>query len=474
MKGFKFPTAYTILFGIIVVMAILTRIIPAGEYKMEMNEKLGREVPVAGTYEEVESRPQRLKDIILAPIRGFYDPDTNEANSIDVALFVLVIGGFLGIVTKTGAIDAGIAAAMKKLKGREIWMIPFLMILFAAGGTVYGMAEETLPFYLLLIPVIIAVGFDSLTAVAMVMLGAGIGVLGSTINPFATVVASDAAGIPFTEGLGLRVLILAAGLIIGILYVMRYARKVRKDPSKSLVADMKESNERHFLKSQETEEKAEFTARRKVILLVFGLTFVWMVFGVAVREWWMAEMSGLFLLSSIVVAFIARMDELEMTSTFVDGARDLLGVALIIGLARGIVVIMDRGMITGTILHATEQAVGGLSEVIFVNVMYVLQLVLSFFVPSSSGLAVLSMPVMAPLADFANVARHLVVTAFQSANGLINLVSPTFAVVMGGLAIGRVPYNKWIKFVWPLLLILCLLIMVTLTVGVLMGNGSPG
>jgi uncharacterized ion transporter superfamily protein YfcC len=466
MQKFKFPTAYTILFGIIVFVAILTRIIPAGEYKKEMNEKLGREVPVAGSYHEVEKRPQGFVDILLAPIHGFYDPDTNEANSVDVAIFVLVIGGFLGIVTKTGAIDAGITAAMKKLKGKEIWMIPILMTLFAAGGTVYGMAEETLPFYMLLIPVIIAAGYDALTAVAIIMIGAGIGVLGSTINPFATVIASDAAAIPFTEGLALRVFVLVTGLIISIIYVMRYAARVRRDPSTSLVADMKEANEQHFLKTQQGDETIEFNTRRKIILLIFGLTFIYMVYGVAVAGWWMAEMGGLFLFSSFVVALIARMNEEEMTSTFVDGARDLLGVAIIIGLARGIVVIMDRGMITGTLLNGAENAVGGLPEVAFINVIYCLQVALSFFVPSSSGLAVLSMPVMAPLADFSHVSRHLVVTAFQSANGLVNLVSPTFAVVMGGLAMGRVPYNKWLRFTWPLLVILCLLIMAVLTVGV--------
>lgn len=468
MKKFSFPTAYTILFGFIVFVAILTRIIPAGKYETEFNEKIGREVPVAGTYHAVEKSPQGIIDILLAPIHGFYDPDTNEANSMDVALFVLFIGGFLGIVTKTGAIDAGIAAAMVKLKGREIWMIPILMILFAAGGTVYGMAEETLPFYVLLVPVFIAAGYDALTAVALIMLGAGIGVIGSTINPFATVIASDAAGIPFTEGIALRAFLLAVGLIICILYVMRYAAKVKKNPDTSLVADMRESNEAHFLRAAKDDEVVPFTTRRKIILALFGLTFVYMVYGVAAAGWWMAEMSGLFLLSSIIIAVIARMNEQEMTTTFVDGAKDLLGVALIIGLARGIVVIMDRGMITGTILHMTENSLANLSQVAFINVIFWMQMVLSVFVPSSSGLAVLSMPVMAPLADFSNVSRDLVVSAYQTANGLVNLASPTFAVVMGGLAIGRVPYNKWLKFVWPLLVILIILIMAVLTVGTLM------
>ena len=466
MKKFKFPSAFTILFFLIWAVAILTRIIPSGEYEMRENEALGKKVPVAGSYHEVESRPQNFINVILAPIHGFYDPDTNEANSIDVALFVLIIGGFLGIVTKTGAIDAGIAAMMKKLKGREILMIPILMTLFAAGGTVYGMAEETLAFYVLLIPVMIIAGYDTVTAVAIIMLGAGIGTLGSTINPFATVIASDAADIPFTQGIVLRCIILIAGLVICIAYVMRYAKRVKNDPSLSLVADMKEVNEERFLKKSDGNEVIELNTRLKIILFLFGLSFVIMVYGVSAMGWWMSEMSGLFFLSAIIVGLIAKMSEEELTSTFVDGARDLLGVALVIGMARGIVVIMDQGMITATLLHSAETTVKGLSSAAFINVMFLLQIALSFFVPSSSGLAVLSMPIMAPLADFSNVARDLVVTAYQSANGLVNLISPTFAVVVGGLAIGDVPYNKWLKFTWPLLLMLFLLIVVVLTVGV--------
>lgn len=466
MKQFKFPTAYTILFAIIVVVAILTRIIPAGEYEMVHNDALGKKVPVAGTYRQVESHPQTFVDIILAPVRGFYNPETNEANSIDVALFVIIIGGFLAVVTKTGAIDAGLGVAMKKLRGREIWMIPILMSLFAAGGTIYGMAEETLAFYTILIPVMIAAGYDALTGVAVIMLGAGIGTLGSTVNPFATVIASDAAGVPFTDGIVIRFIILIAGLTICTAYVMRYAAKVKRDASASLVANMKNDNEKHFLKSGGSEETIVFDARRKIVLVVFGLSFAVMVYGVSSAGWWMGEMTGLFFLASLIIAFIARMSEEKFTTTFVNGGRELLGVALIIGMARGIVVIMDRGLITGTILHACETGLTGLSQAGFINVVYGLELMLSFFVPSSSGLAALSMPVLAPLADFSNVARHLVVTAFQSANGLVNLVSPTFAVVMGGLAIGRVPYNKWLKFTWPLLAILCLFIMGMLTIGV--------
>jgi len=321
-------------------------------------------------------------------------------------------------------------------------MIPVLMALFAAGGTTYGMAEETLAFYIIIIPVMIAAGYDALTGVAIIMIGAAIGVLGSTVNAFATVIASNAAGVPFTEGIVLRLVILIVGWLVCVIYVMRYAERVRQDPSKSLVADRKEANETHFLKGRDVTTAIEFTAKRKLILLIFAATFGVMIWGVSVGGWWMAEMSGLFLASAILVGAIGRLGEEGFTTTFVDGARDLLGVALIIGVARGIVVVMDAGNITDTILFTSAQAVEGLSTVAFINVMYWLEVALSFFVPSSSGLAVLTMPIMAPLADFSGVGRDLVVTAYQSANGLVNFFNPTFAVVMGGLAIGRVGFVR--------------------------------
>ncbi|MBU9857703.1 YfcC family protein [Rahnella bonaserana] len=464
MRTFKFPSAYTILFVLIALVAGLSWIIPAGQYDMAMNAGLGKEVPVSGTYHAVTGNPQGLVDIFLAPIDGLYNHTTGQAGAIDVALFILIIGGFLGIVTKTGAIDAGIERVTVRLKGKEEWMIPILMALFAAGGTIYGMAEESLPFYTLLVPVMMAARFDPLVAAATVLLGAGIGTLGSTINPFATVIAANAAGIPFTHGIGLRVAILIIGWLICVIWVMRYARKVRRDPSLSIVADQWDSNRAHFLGNR-SDELLPFTGVRKIILLIFALAFVVMIYGVSVKGWWMGEISGVFLAAAILVGLIARMSEEELTSTFIDGARDLLGVALIIGIARGIVVIMDNGMITHTILHSAEGIVSGLSNVIFINVMFLLEVVLSFLVPSSSGLAVMTMPIMAPLADFAHVGRELVVTAYQSASGLVNLVTPTSAVVMGGLAIARVPYIRWLKWVAPLLGILLVLLMLTLSLG---------
>ncbi|MCE8016026.1 YfcC family protein [Halomonas sp. MCCC 1A17488] len=467
-KRFCFPTAFTILFGLTILAAVLTWIVPAGQYERVYDESLGREVTLVGSYQQVEANPQNAWDVLMAPVAGLYDPGSYEANAIDVALFVLIIGGFIGVVTATGAIDAGIGRAMKRMAGHEKWMIPLLMGLFALGGTTYGMAEETLAFYMLLIPIIIAAGYDSVTAVAIILLGAGVGVLGSTVNAFATVIASDAAGIPFTDGLTLRLMILVLCFVATVLYVMRYAAKVKRNPEVSIVGDQREADREYFL-SQRSAEELPFTRTRMLVLALFAATFLIMVWGVLMAGWWMGEMTALFLASSLVIGVTARLGEARFVESFVGGAKELLGVALIIGLARGIVVIMDAGLITDTILHWSEERVSGLSNVAFINVMYWLQIMMSFFVPSSSGLAVMSMPVLAPMADFAGVGRDLVVTAYQSANGLVNLINPTFAVVMGALAIGRVPYERWLRFMWPLLVILTLVILGCLSLAAMLG-----
>ncbi|SJZ96252.1 YfcC family protein [Photobacterium toruni] len=468
MKTLKFPSAYTILMLLTVLMAALTWLIPAGQYQMVNNETLGKMVPLVGSYQTVEANPQGFLDILMAPIQGFYDPANYMARAVDVALFVLVIGGYLAVVTRTGAIDAGIAKTMVRLGGKERWMIPILMGLFALGGTVYGMAEETIPFYALLIPVMIAAGYDSVVGVAIIMVGAGIGCLGSTINPFATVIASNAAEINFVDGIGLRLAILIIGWLACVIYVMRYADKVKRDPSLSLVAEQGEANKEYFLHGS-GESAPELTLTRKIVLAIFGLTFAIMMWGVAAEGWWMAELSALFIGSSIVAGLVGKLSEVEITDSFINGARDLLGVALIIAIARGLVVVMDDGNITHTILNFAEGLLVGLPQILFINAIYWIEAVLCLVVPSSSGLAVLSMPILAPLADFAGVGRELVVTAFQSASGLPNLVTPTSGVVMGGLAIGRIGYSTWLRFIGPLLGFLTAMVMALLSVGVMLG-----
>jgi len=482
---FTLPSAYTILFVLIVVAAIATWVIPAGTY--DLNDA-GE--PKPGTYHKVESKPSRIVvDSLTAPINGLYGIEDAKGNinyynsgtlfgAIDIALFIIVIGGFLGVTMRSGAIQAGIGNLVERMKGRERWMIPVLMCVFALGGTSYGMAEESLAFYALVISVMIAAGYDALVGAAVVLLGCGIGVLGSTVNPFATGIASGIADVPISEGLIGRLVILLLGLAIGIFFVLRYADRVKQDPSRSVVYHMKADNEARF-RAEAREGSVVLTGTHKVILAVFTLAFVVMIYGVIPWEdmgipiptwfWWFPEMTASFLLFAIIIGLIARMGESELTSSFVDGARDLLGVALIIGIARGVTVIMTNGQITDTILNAAEQAVSGLGGVAFINLMFGLFLPLSFLIPSSSGLATVAMPIMAPLASFANVPPELVVTAYQTGNGLVNLVTPTSAVVMGGLAIARVGYGTWIKFVWPLLVILAILCMAVMSIAVLLG-----
>jgi uncharacterized ion transporter superfamily protein YfcC len=480
--GFKVPTAYTVLVLLLILVVIATWIIPAGQYdKNEDGE------PIPGSYHEVEQNPQKiLSDGLMAPVNGMYGIEGEDGSvsvynwgglygAIDVALFVLVIGGFLGMTMATGAIDAGIGKITTALKGREKWMIAILMIVFALGGTSYGMAEESLAFYGLIIAVMIAAGYDALTGVAVVMLGAGIGVLASTVNPFATGIASGFAGVSIADGLVSRIIILVVGTAVGIIFVTRYADKVKKDPSKSLVYDQKEDNEKRFLRSGGAEAMPEFDGRRKAILVLFALAFLIMIYSVIPWEdlglpfptwwWWFGEFTALFLGFAIVIGLVGGLGEAGISETFINGARDMLGVALVIGLARGISVIMTNGLIIDTVLFWAESAVGDLGGVAFINLVHLLYLPLGFLIPSSSGLATVSMPIMAPLADTASVDRSLVVTAYQSASGLLNIVTPTFAVVMGGLALGRVRFDKWLRFTLPVLIILLILYAVVLSIG---------
>ncbi len=486
-RRFALPSAYTILFILIVIVALLTWIIPAGAYQVDANGE-----PIPGSYEQVEQNPQRIiVDSLMAPINGLYgiegeDETISVWNSgelfgaIDVALFILVIGGFLAVTMRTGSIQAGIARIVERLKGRERWMIPILMTVFAIGGTTYGMAEESLAFYALIITVMIAAGYDSLTGASILLLGCGIGTLGSTINPFATGIASGFADTTINEGFIGRLVILVVGTIIGIVFVLRYADRVKADPSRSLVYDQRVENQASFIAEPVSDEAGGggMTGRQRGSLLLFFLAFAVMIYGVIPWEdlgvglptlfWWFPEMTASFLFFAILIGVVGRMSESDFTTTFVDGTKDLLGVALIIGVARGITVIMTNGFITDTVLNAAEQVVADLGGVAFINLMYAMFVPLSFLIPSSSGLATVAMPIMAPLATFADVRPELVVTAYQSASGLVNLVTPTSAVVMGGLAIARVGYGTWLKFVWPVLALLVVLTVAVLTISVLL------
>lgn len=488
MKKFKMPSAFTILFLIIIVIAIFTWIVPAGTYEY-VDENATPLEPIPGTYSAIADNPQGLWEVLRAPIEGFF-------NATDIIVFILVIGGFLGLVSDTGAIDSGIGTIVSRLSGRETIMIPILMSIFALGGTIFGMSEETIAFYILVIPVFIAAGFDAITGMAVIFLGAGIGCLGSTVNPFATGIASGFAGISIGEGIILRIILLIATLIPAIWYVMRYAKKVKNDPSQSLVYYMKEKNEKHFLGEQGAEVKP-LSGKQKAILYIFGFSFFIMVlgvipwaekFGITIFEdfnnwilgipilgtvlgnitplgsWWFGDITILFLLASFICGLVWRWKELRFIELFLNGAKDLLGVALIIGITRGIAVVMNDGGMTATILNWGEASLKSMGSVAFVDLSYLFFLLLSFLVPSTSGLAALSMPIMAPIADFAGVGRDLVITAYASASGIVNLITPTSGVLMGALAIARVSYPIFLKWVYKFIIGLFILVLVILSI----------
>lgn len=455
-RKFRMPTAYTILFLLIILVAAATWLIPAGAYDYVDG------VPQAGTYHPADPSPQGIGAVLKAAFSGFYD-------AVDVCVFILMVGGFLGVVMKTGAVDAGVGSIIRHLGGKEKWLIPILMLLFGLGGTTYGMWEETMAFYPLLIPVFLAAGYDAVVGISVILLGAGAGVISSTVNPFATGIAAGFAGVSLGEGILLRVLQWVIFESAAIWFVMAYAARVKKNPARSVVgvgAGKIQAN---------MEQSVEYTPRRKVIMVIFTLTFLIMIYGVIpfdemglplpVLGWWFPELSALFLAAGVIVGLLDGQREDEIAETFVAGCADLLGVALIIGISRGITVLMNDGGITDTVLHWGEDALSGAGAFSFVLLVYLIYLPLTILIPSSSGLATLSVPIIAPLGQFAGVGGDLVVTAFQSASGLVNLITPTAAVVMGALALGHVPYDRWVKYVWKLVLYFFLLTIVLLLIG---------
>ncbi|HEM4672586.1 TPA: YfcC family protein [Streptococcus suis] len=477
-KGFKLPSSYTILMLIIAFMAVMTWIIPAGQYQVDEAGHL-----VAGTYEKVAQNPQGIYDVFMAPVRAMLGHGATEA-AINVAFFIIMVGAFLGVVNETGALDVGIASIVKRFKGREKMLIYILMPLFALGGSTYGMGEETMAFFPLLVPVMMAVGFDSITGVAIILLGSQIGCLASTVNPFATVVASDAAGVSVADGMIWRFVFFVVILAMGVLFVANYAEKVKNDPTKSLVYKQREADMQHFNVTATQEVNAELSPAQKRVLWVFVLTFVLMIcsfipwedLGVtiftqfndwliglpfigqvigsstaALGTWYFPEGAMLFGIAGIVVGLVYGMSEERLVKSFMFGAADIFSVALICAIARGIQVIMNDGMITATILHMGEEGLQGLSSQVFIILTYLFYLPMSFLIPSSSGLAGASMGIMAPLGEFVNVPASLVITAFQAASGLLNLVAPTSGIVMGALALGRVEIGTWYKFVGKLI-----------------------
>ncbi len=474
-RSFRFPSAFTVLFGVTVLVWLLAFIIPTGAYKV--SEKTGG--PVPGSYHSVDaglSFTDRLYDLFISPINGLYGVKSAEGfigpyetgelfGAAGVFLFVIAIGIFITMSMSTGAIDNGVAHVAKRYGTRGAVVIAILMVLFSVGGTTEGMAEETLGFYALVIPLMLSLGYDRMVAAATILVGAGIGVLASTVNPFATGVASDAAGISIGDGIGFRFLMYVLLVPAGVLFVLRYAKRVKADPSRSLTAPQEGDAE---IASAGVGDVPELTGKQKSVLAIVAVTFAFMIFAIVPwaqvingpdaasyawqLDWYFPELAALFLVMSIVVGLIGGLGEKGLTDTLVRGAGDFIGVGLIIVLARGITVIMNNSQITDTVLHSMENAVNNTSSAVFGGLMFLINLPLAFLVPSTSGHAALAMPILAPLGDFAGVSRAMVVTAYQSASGVINLITPTSAVVMGGLALAKVRYDQYLRFMFPLIL----------------------
>lgn len=487
-RKFRFPSAFTVLFAVTLAVWLLAFVVPTGAY--ETDAETGR--PIPGSYEGTEgtlSFGDRLMELFLSPVNGLYGVMNSDGyigpyesgelyGAAGVFFFVLAIGVFITMALKTGAIDNGVARIAQRMSTRGTVLIAVLMVLFSVGGTAEGMAEETLGFYALVVPLVLALGYDRMVAAATILVGAGIGVLASTVNPFATGVASGSADISIGDGIGFRLLMYVVLVPIGIWWVLRYARKVHADPSKSLAAEVEGDDElrRHGLR-----EVPQLTGREKAVLAIVGLTFAFMIFAIVPwaqvingpeaasygwqLDWYFPELAALFVVMAIVVGLVGGLGEKGLTDSVVKGAGDFIGVGLIIVLARGVTVIMNNSEITGTILHSMENVVGDTDSGVFGVLMFLINIPLAFLVPSSSGHAALAMPILAPLADFAGVERAMVVTAYQSASGLVNLITPTSAVVMGGLALAKVRYDQYLRFVLPLVGILLVLCVVFVGVG---------
>ncbi len=485
-RKISFPSAFTVLFIILIFAAVLTHIVPSGMYSRlsyeassnefiitspdgsestlnansENLEKLNihldiskfvdgvikKPIAIPDTYERLEQRPQGIIELFKSPIRGILD-------TTDIMIFVLILGGIIGLLNKSGAFDAGMAYISKKSRGKEFLLVSIVFVLTTLGGTTFGLAEETIAFYPVLMPLFLVNGFDPIICISAIYMGSTIGTMVSTVNPFSVVIASNAAGISFNEGLIFRIVMLILCSAITLAYMYYYAKKVRNKPELSLVYESRESINNRFLKNYDANQNIEFTFRKKLMLIIFALSFILMVWGVSSAGWWFEEMSTLFLVVGIIEMILSGMGEKEAVNTFVGGAAELVGVALMVGLARSINIIMDDGLISDTLLYYSSNLVSSMGKGLFSLVMYIIYIFLGFFINSSSGLAVLSMPIMAPLADTVGISRSIVVDAYNWGQGLIGFITPT-GLILVSLEMAETTFDKWLKFILPLMAII--------------------
>jgi len=446
----KSPNTFVIISSLLVLVAVFSWIIPGGEF--ERTEFHGREVVVEGSFSYVESNPQSFDDVLFAPIRGFQDAAL-------IIGFVFIVGGAFGVFQKTEAINSaiiGIAKAHKKSKSIQMFLIPILVTLFSFAGAIFGMSEEVIPFILVFIPLALMLGYDSIVGIAIPFVGAGAGFAGAFLNPFTIGIAQDIAGLQLFSGLPYRIFVWIITTVVAIIFILIYAKKIKRDPKLSPTYQ-KDLERRKKINYDEIEGHTGLSAMHKRVLYIFLLGLVVLVLGVLKYQWYIEEISAVFLVTGIIVGLIGKLTLGEITDSFIQGAKDLISTALVIALARGILIISRDGKIIDTILFGLSNPISELHPVLSSQAMFIVQSMINFFVPSGSGQAVLTMPIMAPLADLVGVTRQTAVLAFQFGDGFSNMIIPTSAVTMGVLAVADVSWEKWAKWILPLEIIFLVL-----------------
>ena len=480
LTRFKAPDTTLIIFSIIVLAAVMTWIVPAGAYeKTEMVvEGAGtREVVVPGSYQTVErefdSPVERLIHtvaiVLQAPILGFIDED-----AAPIIAFVILVGGTFAVLQQTGAVETALRRLVRvsqRSRAVELLTIPLFMFLFSLGGASFGMAEETIPFILIFVPLALALGYDSVTGIAIPFLGSAAGFAGAFLNPFTVGVAQGIAAVPLFSGLGFRIGLWLATTTVTIAFVMWHAARVRRDPALSPTFEIDERKRHDGLHLDDEAGSDVLTGRQQTVLWIFAAGIGILIFGVLNYGWYIIEIAALFLALGLAMGMVGGLGGNGTAQAFMDGARDLVAAAVIIGLARGILIVMQDGQIIDTILYALASGLEGTGSAVAAMAMFGAQTVINFFVPSGSGQAALTMPLMAPLSDLVGVSRQTAVLAFQMGDGFTNMIIPTSAVLMGALTLGGVPWQKWARWVLPLQISLFVLGLVVLAVAVMSGWG---
>lgn len=459
IKQFKVPHVYAIIFALMVIFAVLTWIVPSGSYQRQ--EVNGREVTVAGTYEQSEKTyideetgdevdlRQGVFDVLQAPTRGIQE-------AIEVVAFILIVGGSFQVITKTGAITSGMGRVVRRFKNKDILIIPIAMVLFALGGTSFGMAEETLPFFAIFMPIMMAMGFDSMTAFMVVFVGARTGYIASTINPFNVLIAQGILGIQGNPQLWLRMIAWVVLTAVAITWVVLYARRVKKNPESSITFEDDIAKKVEFA-ADESALDADFTGRQKGVLAVFIAGMCLIIWGLVTQGWYMNEISAVFLAMGLLAGVIAGFSQDVIAQEFVAGIADFAFSAIVVGLARGILVIASDGMIIDTILNALATGLGGIPAVLFTTLLYAVENLLAILVPSSSGLAALTAPIFGPLTELMGLNPEAAVWALSMGSATMSLICPTSAILVAGLGVCRIKLGQWWKTVWKFFLVVSLI-----------------